>query len=364
MGQSSGFTLELLNTGALTRAQFRAARDQLLAAARADPALSAVRSNALEDTPTLKVDIDQQKAGALGLAQPDVDSTLATAWGGSYVNDFVDRGRVKRVYVQGDAGSRSRPEDLAQWYVRGATGSMTPFSSFAATSWERSPATLARYNGWSAYEIQGAPAEGHSTGEAMTRMEKLAAAIPGTSIDWSGLSYQERQSSGQAPLLYAVSALVVFLCLAALYESWSIPVAVMMVVPLGLLGAALAAWLRGLNNDVYFQVGLLATMGLAAKNAILIIEFAEAARKQGLDAVAAALQAARQRLRPIIMTSLAFVFGVLPLAISTGAGAQSRIAIGTAVLGGMVAGTVLAVLFVPLFFVLVRRRRRGIALQA
>ncbi len=358
MGQSSGFTLELLNTGGLTRAQFRDARDQLLAAARADAGLAAVRSNALEDTPTLKVDIDQEKVGALGLSQADVDATLSTAWGGSYVNDFVDRGRVKRVYVQADAQFRSRPEDLASWYVRGSAGDMAPFSSFATTSWERTPATLSRFNGWSAYELQGAAAEGHSTGEAMERMAKLAASIAGVSIEWSGLSYQERQSSGQAPLLYAISILVVFLCLAALYESWSIPLAVMLVVPLGLLGAALAAWLRGLSNDVYFQVGLLTTMGLAAKNAILIIEFAEQAEKQGMAAADAALQAARQRLRPIIMTSLAFIFGVLPLAISSGAGAQSRIAIGTAVLGGMVTGTVLAVLFVPLLFVLVRRMRR------
>ncbi|HTQ35652.1 MAG TPA: efflux RND transporter permease subunit [Steroidobacteraceae bacterium] len=361
LGQSSGFTMELLNSGGLTREQFRAARDRLLAAARKDPALTSVRSNTLEDTPTLHVDIDQEKVGALGLSQPDVDSTLSTAWGGTYVNDFVDRGRVKRVYVQGDAQFRSRPEDLADWYVRTATGGMAPFSSFATMSWNTSPATLSRYNGWSSYEIQGASAQGHSTGEAMQHMEKLAARIPGTSIDWSGLSYQERQSSGQAPLLYAISILVVFLCLAALYESWSIPLAVMMVVPLGLLGAALAAWLRGLNNDVYFQVGLLTTMGLAAKNAILIIEFAEQAEKAGRDAATAALQAARQRLRPIIMTSLAFIFGVLPLAVSTGAGARSRIAIGTAVLGGMITGTVLAVLFVPLFFVLVRRLRRPAA---
>jgi len=358
LGQSSGFTMELLNSGGLTREQFRAARDQLLAAARADPALTSVRSNTLEDTPTLQVNIDQEKVGALGLSQPDVDSTLSTAWGGSYVNDFVDRGRVKRVYVQGDAQFRSRPEDLADWYVRTGNGGMAPFSAFATTSWDTSPATLSRYNGWSSYEIQGASAAGHSTGEAMEHIAQLAAKIPGTSIDWSGLSYQERQSSGQAPLLYAISILVVFLCLAALYESWSIPLAVMMVVPLGLLGAALAAWLRGLNNDVYFQVGLLTTMGLAAKNAILIIEFAEQAEKEGRSPAEAALQAARQRLRPIVMTSLAFIFGVLPLAVSTGAGAQSRIAIGTAVLGGMITGTVLAVLFVPLFFVLVRRLRR------
>ncbi|RYG66085.1 multidrug efflux RND transporter permease subunit, partial [bacterium] len=270
-------------------------------------------------------------------------------------------GRVKRVYIQGDAQFRSRPEDLADWYVRTSTGTMAPFSSFATTSWGRSPSTLGRYNGWTAYEIQGAAATGRSTGDAMNRMEELARAIPGTSIAWSGLSYQERQSSGQAPLLYAISLIVVFLCLAALYESWSIPVSVLMVVPLGLLGAAIAVSLRGLTNDVYFQVGLLTTMGLAAKNAILIVEFAEAAEKAGKEIRDAALEAARLRLRPIVMTSLAFIFGVLPLAVSTGAGAQSRIAIGTAVIGGMITGTVLAVAFVPLFFVLIRRLARRLS---
>ncbi|MEJ0035957.1 MAG: efflux RND transporter permease subunit [Gammaproteobacteria bacterium] len=355
LGQSSGFTMELLNTGGLTRAEFKAARDKLLTAARADPVLTSVRSNTLEDTPTLNVDIDQEKVGALGLSQSDVDSTLSAAWGGNYVNDFIDRGRVKRVYVQGDAPFRSRPEDLSDWYVRTANGAMTPFSAFATTSWSRSPALVSRFNGWSSYEIEGAAAPGRSTGDAMARMEVLAGDVPGISVEWAGLSYQERKSSGQAPYLYAISIIVVFLCLAALYESWSIPVSVIMVVPLGLLGAAIAVMLRGLENDVYFQVGLLTTMGLAAKNAILIVEFAEQAEKNGESPREAALQAGRLRLRPIVMTSLAFIFGVLPLAISTGAGAQSRIAIGTAVIGGMITGTVLAVLFVPLFFVLVRQ---------
>jgi multidrug efflux pump len=361
LGQSSGFTMELLNTGGLSREAFRAARDKLLADARGDALLDNVRSNALDDNPTLHVDIDQEKVGALGLAQGDVDATLSAAWGGNYVNDFIDRGRVKRVYVQGDAPFRSRPEDLAEWFVRAANGSMAPFSSFATLSWERSPTTLSRYNGWNAYEIQGAAAPGRSSGDAMLRMETLAAAIPGTAVEWSGLSYQERQAGSQTMLLYAISLAVVFLCLAGLYESWSIPVSVLMVVPLGLLGAVLAVTLRGLTNDVYFQVGLLTTMGLAAKNAILIVEFAELAEKQGMGTVQAALHAARLRLRPIVMTSLAFVFGVLPLAISTGAGAQSRIAIGTAVIGGMITGTVLAVLAVPTFFVLIRKvtRRRA-----
>jgi multidrug efflux pump len=357
LGQSNGFTMQLLNTGGLPRDDFRAARDRLLAAARGDALLANVRTNTLEDTPTLHVDIDQEKVGALGLSQSDVDSTLSAAWGGNYVNDFIDRGRVKRVYVQGDAPFRSRPEDLAEWHVRAASGTMAPFSAFATLSWGRSPAALNRYNGWTAYEVQGAAAEGRSTGEAMDRMEALARDLPGTSVEWSGLSFQERQASGQTTLLYTVALLVVFLCLAGLYESWSIPFSVMLVVPLGVLGAVLAVTLRGLTNDVYFQVGLLTTMGLAAKNAILIVEFAEQAEKRGMTPVDAALEAARLRLRPIVMTSLAFIFGVLPLAISTGAGAQSRIAIGTAVIGGMFTGTVLAVLATPSFFVLVRRIR-------
>ena len=358
LGQSSGFTMELLNTGGLSREAFKAVRDRLLAAARNDPALNSVRSNTLDDTPTLHVEIDQEKVGALGIAQADVDATLSAAWGGNYVNDFTDRGRVKRVYVQGDAPFRSRPEDLADWYVRTASGRMAPFSTFATLSWHRSPVALSRYNGWPAYEIQGAAARGHSTGEAMQRIEALSSQLQGVSVDWSGLSYQERQASGQTKLLYGISLAVVFLCLAALYECWSIPMSVLLVVPLGLLGAVLAVTLRGLTNDVYFQVGLLTTMGLAAKNAILIVEFAEHGMNQGRNVIEAVLHAARLRLRPIVMTSLAFIFGVLPLAVSTGAGAQSRIAIGTAVVGGMVTGTVLAVLAVPTFFVLIRGLRR------
>jgi multidrug efflux pump len=359
LGQSNGFTLELLNTGRLSRQEFKARRDALIDAASNDPELAAIRNSGLEDNPTLNVNMDQSKIGALGLTQAQVDSTISTAWGGDYVNDFVDRGRVKRVYVQGDAPYRSRPEDLGNWFVRTASGDMAPFSSFATTSWGQAPVTLYRFNGQSAYEIQGQAAPGKSSGAAMTRMVELASKLPGTSVMWSGLSYQEQLSGGQAPYLYALSLLVVFLCLAALYESWSIPLAVMLVIPLGLVGAAVAVALRGLENDVYFQVGLLTTMGLAAKNAILIVEFAELAEKQGKSAVDAALDAARLRLRPILMTSLAFIFGVLPLAISTGAGAQSRIAIGTAVIGGMLTATVLAIFLVPLFFVLVRRWFHG-----
>jgi multidrug efflux pump len=359
LGQSSGFNMQLLNTGGLSREEFKAARDRILTAAAEDSALAAVRLGSLEDNPTLQIKQDQAKIGALGIAQADVDSTLSAAWGGNYVNDFIDRGRVKRVYVQGDAPYRSRPEDLANWFVRTSSGGMAPFSAFSTTEWARAPSSLARFNGVPAFEFQGQAADGHSSGEAMDRMEQLAGKEQGVGVEWSGLSYQERLSGGQAPYLYLLSLLVVFLCLAALYESWSIPISVLLVIPLGLLGAALAVALRGLENDVYFQVGLLTTMGLSAKNAILIVEFAEQAERQGKSAYDSAIEAARLRLRPILMTSLAFVFGVLPLAISTGAGAKSRVAIGTAVMGGMITATILAIFFVPLFFVLVRRLFRG-----
>jgi multidrug efflux pump len=355
LGQSSGFTLELLNSGSLSHEEFKARRDQLLAEARGDATLAAVRPNGLEDTPTLHVDIDEAKVGALGITQGDVYDTLSSAWGSVYVNDFVDRGRVKRVYLQGDAPYRSSPDDLGHWFVRSSSGEMAPFSSFARTSWSNAPAVLSRFGGLSSYEIQGQAAPGTSSGDAMDRIAAIAAKLPGTSIAWSGLSYQERLAGGQAPLLYALSLLVVFLCLAALYESWSVPLAVLLVIPLGLLGAVLAVSLRGLQNDVFFQVGLLTTMGLSAKNAILIVEFAEHAERHGKSAFDAAIEAARLRLRPILMTSFAFMFGVLPLAISTGAGARSRVAIGTTVLGGMLAATALAIFFVPMFFVLLRR---------
>ncbi|MBU1377976.1 MAG: efflux RND transporter permease subunit [Alphaproteobacteria bacterium] len=355
LGQSSGFTAELTNTGGLSRAAFKARVNQFLDTARTDPLLAGVRQNSLEDNPTLHVDMDEEKIGALGLSQAQVDATLSAAWGGDYVDDFVDRGRVKRVYVQGDTQYRSRPEDLSSWFVRSASGEMAPFSSFARLSWAQAPASLLRFNGVPAYEIQGDAAEGKSTGQAMARVTEIASKLPGISVAWSGLSYQERLSGGQAPLLYAISLLVVFLCLAALYESWSVPFSVLLVIPLGLVGAAVAVAARGLSNDVYFQVGLLTTMGLSAKNAILIVEFAEAAERRGRTAVEAALEGARLRLRPILMTSFAFIFGVLPLAVATGAGARSRVEIGTAVIGGMVTATVLAIFFVPMFFVLVRR---------
>ncbi len=358
LGQSSGFTAELLNTGGLPRNAFKAIQEDILAEARSDPQLASVRLSGLPDQPSLRIDIDRQKLSALGLGQGDVNATLSTAWGGRYVNDFVDRGRVKRVYVQGDAPFRSHPEDFGQWQVRGANGQMVPFSAFSNIRWTTAPTTTSRFNGISNYQFNGQPAPGISSGEAMDAFAQIVARHRGVSLDWSGASFQERLSSGQAPLLFAVSLLVVFLCLAALYESWSIPVAVLLVVPLGLVGAVFAVTLRGLENDVYLQIGLLTTMGLAAKNAILMIEFAEQAERKGKRIIDAALEAARIRLRPILMTSCAFIFGVLPLALATGPGANSRIAIGTSVIGGMLTATLLAVFYIPLFFVIVRRTTR------
>jgi multidrug efflux pump len=357
LGQSNGFTFELLNTGGLSRERFLELRNQLMKAATGSPKLAGVRAATLEDTPQLKVDIDSEKLAVLGLTQSSVDNVLSAAWGSTYINDFVDRGRVKRVYMQADAPFRALPTDLDNWQVRSATtGEMVPFSAFATTHWTMGPTTVSRYNGQSSYEIQGQAAPGSSSGEAMDEMVKLQKQLPpGTGYAWSGLSYQEQLSGGQAPLLYGLSVLVVFLCLAALYESWSIPLAVLLVIPLGLIGAVLAVTLRGLENNIYFQVGLLTTMGLAAKNAILIVEFAELAYLQGKDAMSAALEAARLRFRPILMTSLAFIAGVIPLAIASGAGAQSRVAIGTAVIGGMLTATVLAIFYVPLFFLTIMR---------
>jgi multidrug efflux pump len=363
LGQSAGFTMEFQNISGMDRATFLAARDALLQEANSDPRLQAVRLSDLNDVATLKVDVDQQRVTALGLTPADVNTTLSTAWGGRYVNDYIELGRVKRVYVQGDAPFRSNPESLSQWFVRSANGEMAPFSAFSQIGWSTAPASLSRFQGVSSFEFQGQAAPGVSSGEAMDAIAALAAKVPGTSVAWSGVSYEERQSSGQAPLLYGLSLLVVFLCLAALYESWSIPIAVLLIVPLGLIGAIIAVTLRGLQNDVYLQIGLLTTMGLAAKNGILMIEFAEQEEKKGKRVIDAALEAARIRLRPILMTSFAFIFGVLPLAIATGAGANSRVAIGTSVIGGMLTGTLLAIFYIPLFFVLVRRGVRD-GLQA
>jgi multidrug efflux pump len=355
LGFSSGFDMELVDRTGIGHAALLQARNQLLGMAAQSPILAQVRPNGQEDTAQLRIDVDQAKAATLGISQSTINSTLSTAWGGSYVNDFLDRNRVKRVFMQGDAQYRSAPEDLNRWYVRTAGGTMTPFSSFASSHWSFGPARLERFNGQAAFEIQGAPAPGKSSGAAMQEMERLVKQLPaGVGLEWTALSYQERLSGDQAPALYALSILVVFLCLAALYESWSVPISVLMVVPLGLVGAVLAASLRGLNNDIYFQVGLLTTMGLSAKNAILIVEFAEAAERGGKTPYDAALEAARLRLRPILMTSLAFIAGVFPLAVSTGAGAGSQNDIGTGVIGGMLSATILAIFMIPLFFVLVR----------
>jgi len=297
---------------------------------------------------------------ATRILRGDIAFTLSAAWGGVYVNDFIDRGRVKRVFMQGDATSRAKPEDLNSWYVRGSTGAMTPFSAFSTTRWTYGAETLSRYNGLASSNIQGAGAPGVSSGTAMDKVEKLANELPsGTTYAWSGLSYQERLASGQTFTLYAISILLVFLCLAALYESWSVPFSVLLVIPLGVVGAVLAAKFRGLENDVYFRVALVTTIGLASKNAILIVEFAEEAYQRGATALDAALSGARLRLRPIIMTSLAFVAGVLPLAVSTGAGANSRVSIGSGIIGGTITGTLLAIFFVPVFFVVVRKLVRG-----
>lgn len=357
LGSSAGFDMELEDHAGNGHAALMAARDTLLDLAAKDDRLTRVRHNGLDDSPQLQIDIDQRKAQALGVSIDDINNTLQTAWGSSYVNDFMDRGRVKKVYVQSASPYRMLPDDINLWYVRNSSGTMVPFSAFATSRWQTGSPRLERYNGYSAVEIIGEAAPGISTGTAMAIMEDLTRQLPnGFGLDWTAMSYQERLSGAQAPALYAISLLVVFLCLAALYESWSIPFSVMLVVPLGVIGALMATWMRGLENDVYFQVGLLTVIGLSAKNAILIVEFANELNEKGEDLLAATLSACRQRLRPILMTSLAFIFGVLPMATSTGAGSGSQHAVGTGVMGGMISATVLAIFFVPLFFVLVRRR--------
>ncbi|MFM5269240.1 efflux RND transporter permease subunit [Aeromonas veronii] len=356
LGTATGFDFFLQDRGGIGHDKLMAARNQLLGMAAQDPTLVRVRPNGMEDTPQLDIKIDYEKALAQGLSIAEINNTLASAWGSAYVNDFIDRGRIKKVYMQADAPFRMNPEDLKLWYVRNSAGQMVPFSAFASTEWSFGSPRLERYNGVPAMEIVGEAAPGKSTGDAMAAIEQMVKKLPeGVGIEWTGLSFQERQAGSQAPALYAISLLVVFLCLAALYESWSIPFSVMLVVPLGVLGAILAATLRGLENDVYFQVGLLTTIGLSAKNAILIVEFAKELYDKGMGLGEAVVEAARLRLRPILMTSLAFILGVLPLVISSGAGASSRNAIGTGVMGGMISATVLAIFFVPLFFVLVMR---------
>ncbi|MEE4241471.1 MAG: efflux RND transporter permease subunit [Desulfopila sp.] len=356
LGSSTGFNLFLQDRGGLGHETLLEARNQLLGMAAQNPDLTRVRPNGMEDTPQYSIDIDYEKAMAQGINITELNSTLSMAWGSIYVNDFLHQGKVKRVYLQADAPFRMQPEDLGLWYVRNKEGNMVPFSTFTSGKWSFGSPRLERYNGNPAFEIVGEAAAGQSSGHAMKLIDEMVAKLPvGIGYEWTGASYQEMQAGNQAPFLYAVSLLVVFLSLAALYESWTVPFSVMLAVPIGVLGALLATYTRGLENDVYFQVGLLTTIGLSAKNAILIVEFAKRRYDKGKDLVEATLKAGRQRLRPILMTSLAFMLGVLPLAISTGAGVNSRHAIGTGVLGGMLSATALAIFFIPLFFVVVVR---------
>ena len=357
LGTASGFNVMMQDRAGLGHEALIAARNQFLGLAAQDERLVGVRPNGQDDVPEYELDIDHAKAGALGVSVSDINETLSTAWGGSYINDFIDRGRIKKVYLQADASARMSPEDLNKWYVRNNQGEMVPLSAFTTARWTFGSPRLERYNGQPAIELLGQPAPGLSSGDAMAAVEEIMAQLPaGIGYEWTGTSYEERRSGSQAPALYALSLLVVFLCLAALYESWSVPFAVMMVVPLGVLGAILAATGRGLSNDVYFQVGLLATVGLSSKNAILIVEFAkDLMEKEGKDLITATLEAVRMRLRPILMTSMAFGLGVVPLAIATGAGSGSQNAIGTGVLGGTIASTVLGIFFIPLFYVAIIR---------
>ncbi len=362
LGRIGGFDMYLRDDNGQGHAALLAARNQLLGAAARSKLLAGVRPNGQEDAALFRLDVDNAKAGALGVAVADINDTLAVAWGGRYIDDFVDRGRVKRVYLQGDAPFRMRPEDFARWYVRNGSGAMVPVSAFATGHWTYGPLQLVRFNGASAMELNGDAAPGVSSGSAMAEMERLVHELPtGFSAGWAGQSYEERSAGSQTPALYALSLAVVFLCLAALYESWLVPTSILLAVPLGIVGAVLATSLRGLESDIYFKVGMLTTVGLTSKNAILIVQFAEANVRAGADLVTATLHAVRDRLRPILMTSLAFGFGVLPLALASGAGAGAQRAIGTGVVGGVFAGTTLGVLFIPVFYVAVHQlfRRHG-----
>ena len=366
LGTSAGFVFYLKDNAGLGHDALVQARNQFLGAAAQSPLLVNVRPNGQDDTPQFAIDIDKAKASALGVSIADINATLSAAWGGQYIDDFVDRGRVKRVYLQADARFRMVPEDFLRWSVRNRQGQMVPFSSFGSSHWDYGSPRLERYNGVPALEINGEGAPGVSSGDAMAEVERLVAQLPaGIGLDWTGLSYQERQAGAQTPLLYSLSLLIVFLCLAALYESWTIPTSVMLVAPLGILGTVLGAWLTGMERDVYFQVAMLTTVGLTSKNAILIVEFAKENLERGMGLLEATMGAVRDRLRPILMTSLAFGLGVLPLAISTGAGSGAQNAIGSGVLGGMIVGTLLGVFFIPLFFVVVQKmfggRRRASA---
>ncbi|WP_068114293.1 efflux RND transporter permease subunit [Tropicimonas marinistellae] len=360
LGNVSGFDFYLQAQGGQTHEQILTARNQLLGMATQSPLIASIRPSGLEDAAQFKLDIDWRAAGAVGVTPANVGTTLNIAWAGSYVNDFVDNGRIKRVYVQGEPDSRATPSDLQKWRVRNSGGDLVPFANFTRESWEYGPQGLNRYNGVPAMQIQGTPAPGVTTGEAIAEIERLVAQLPpGYSVAWTGLSLEELESGGSAPMLYALSLAAIFLCLAALYESWAIPFSVMLAMPIGVLGTMGAAYWFGFENGVFFQVGLLTVIGLTGKNAILIVEFARERFEAGEDLYTAVKEAARQRFRPIIMTSLAFSLGVLPLVLSTGAGAGGRTAVGSAVLGGTITGTVLGVLFVPLFFVIVARAFSG-----
>lgn len=356
LGNASGFDFQLIDRAGVGHTALVDARNQLLGMAGQNPLLVGVRPNGLEDVPQFKINIDHEKASALGISLNDINQTLKSAWGSTYVNDFIDEGRIKRVYIQADAPYRMMPDNVSDWYVRNNKGEMVPFNSFSTSEWTYGSPKLERFNGFSSVNIQGAPAPGVSTGTAMEEMQKMAAELPsGIGYEWSGLSYEERLTGAQAPALYFLSVLAIFLCLAALYESWSVPFSVIFVIPLGVIGAVAAAMLNGLNNDVYFQVGLLTTIGLASKNAILIVEFAKDLYEQGYDVWDATMLAAKRRFRPIIMTSMAFILGVTPLALANGAGSASQNAIGIGVIGGMFAATFLAIFFVPMFYIAIQK---------
>ena len=370
LGQAKGIDFQLLDRGGLGHEQLMMARNHLLGMAAKDPRLSRVRPNGMEDVPEYRIDVDQAKAGALGVPISSIHNTISAAFGSAYINDFIQAGRIKRVYVQADAPYRMLPNDLERLHMRNKMGKMVPFSSFASGHWGFGSPKLERYNGFPSINIWGEAGAGRSSGEAMQAMEGFIRKLPkGMGYDWTGLSYQERMASAQTVLLYSFSIFVIFLCLAALYESWPIPISILMALPLGVIGGVIASSMRGLANDVYFQIGLLTTLGLTTKNAILIVQFAKAGLESGMGLVEATMEGAKLRFRPIIMTSLAFGFGVLPLAVSTGAGAGAKKAIGTSVLGGMITATVLVIVFAPLFYVLIetlseRRRKRKEATES
>jgi HAE1 family hydrophobic/amphiphilic exporter-1 len=356
LGQAKGFDFQLLDRGGLGHADLMAARNQLLGMAAQAPVLTKVRPNGLEDVPEYRVDVDWEKAGALGVPITAIHETISAAFGSAYVNDFIQGGRVKRVYAQADAPYRMLPKDLEKLYVRNNAGKMVPFASFASGHWTSGSPKLERFNGFPSLNILGEAAPGRSSGEAMAAMEGFVKKLPrGIGFDWNGLSYQERQAGAQTAPIYAFSILVIFLCLAALYESWPIPLSILLALPLGVIGGVLGSTIRGLPNDVYFQIGLLTTLGLTTKNAILIVQFAKTRAEEGMGLIEATLEGAKLRLRPIIMTSLAFGFGVLPLTLASGAGAGAQKAIGTAVLGGVVTSTFLVTVFAPLFFVMIEK---------